>query len=124
MDQDFATAVNGVRALNLTLPTEGTGEEECLYEDEDTLQEIAQNLGAVGERVEVNGVVVVPEEEGECAFDDPRIKDWVEQIHKEYHEFLRETIYPDSPVRGPYGEGRIELKPGAQAKKQRQIRQV
>ena len=51
-DQEFATRVNEVRGLKLSIPEEaGMGEEEPLYEDDETLQEIVEALDRVGDPI-------------------------------------------------------------------------
>ena len=118
--EDHQAYIAQARAMGLTLPTQAGAPEEGLFEDEDTLAYIATQLSHAEREAQVQGVILVPEGEGE---GDEEVKRLIENIHKDYDgEVLCEKVPPGPrPVRGPFGEGEIELKPGARAKKQRPI---
>ena len=120
-----------VRAMGLGLPTEaGEYGEEILFNDEETLWLIAKKIreaagegitpAAIAQATKIQGVVLVPEGAEE---EDPEITRRSAAIHKDFNgKVLRDALFPgEQPIRGPLGEGKIELKPGAVAKKQRAI---
>ena len=110
-----------VRALKLSLPTEVGEEDEELYEDHEALQSVAAVLTR-HRPTQIAGVVEVPENQ---TLEDKRVQEMIEALHREFDgTVLRDAIFPDPPIRGPHGEGHIEIKHGAVAKKQRPIRQV
>ena len=111
LDMAQAVEANKCRAVDLKLLM-GVNEldDESLYEDEDALWEIARR---------VRGIVVVPQ--GEEVHTD-RAKELAAKIRADYEGIvLRDRIWDEKPVRGPFGEGTIELKPVAVPKKQRAI---
>ena len=119
-----------VRAMDLEIPTEAGDSDQSLREDEAALWYIAKQLRkAAGEGVtdeahaqaaRIQGVVAVPPSEKEL---DPLVLAKIEALHTDFDgKVLRDKIFPgEQPIRGPLGEGRIELKVGAIAQKQRAI---
>ena len=128
-DQRWAQ-VSQVRAMDLEIPTEAGDSSTSLREDEGALWYIAKQLRrAAGEgttkeakaqAAKVRGVVAVPPSEKEL---DPHVLARIKAIHEDFDgKVLRDKIFPgEQPIRGPLGEGRIELKVGAIAQKQRAI---
>ena len=119
-DWERLVKVNYVRSLGLTLPAYGEGEEEPSFDDEETLEFIG---GALEQSPDptmwVRGIVMVPEGE---EVKDEAVDALIQALHRDYDgEVLRDRVFPNPPARGPYGYGRIELKPGAVPKKGRAI---
>ena len=122
--------VSQVRAMDLEIPTEAGGTVSSLREDESTLWYIAKQLrraadegtteAAKAQAAKVRGVVAVPPSEKE---KEPQVLDRIKALHEDFDgKVLRDKIFPgEQPIRGPLGEGRIELKAGAIAQKQRAI---
>ena len=122
-DKEYLAHVTEVRAMALTVPVEVGEDEDPLKDDENVLEYVAQQM-IQAERAQKRsnrGIVVVPE--GEHLIDD-EVQALIAAIHRDYDGVvLKDRIEPDPPVRGPFGEGKIELKPGATAKKQRPIQE-
>ena len=122
--------VDEVRAMQLALPwIEGNDDEEepdlgeeSLREDEDVQEEVARVFleSASLPPSSAQGIVVVPPGEQATGETVDRLR---AAIRKDYEgRVLRDQIWFDKPPRGPFGEGRIELKPGTVPKKQHAIR--
>ena len=111
-----------VRSWNMSVPTEvGEPLEDYLFHDDDALRYIASVLvrSTGGTTSEVARVVQASEP---SANEDPKVNRLIEEIRASYDgTVLRESVWPNPPVRGPHGYGRIELKEGAVAKKMHHI---
>ena len=132
-ERNLWARVDQVRAMNMTLPglleevkepeedPDVFGErEESLYEDEETLMSWAQEWAKVEkELTSIQGVVMVPEGEH---VQGGEVEARIAALHQEFDDkVLRDRIWGEEIVRGPHGEGRIELKPGAEAACRRPI---
>ena len=109
-----------VRAWNLCVPTEvGEPLEDYLFHDDDAVRYIASILRVAGGDRQVKRVVQVP---GASSSTNPKVGRLIEGIRAAYDgTVLRESVWPNPPVRGPHGYGRIELKEYAEAKKMHHI---
>ena len=129
--------VQEVRAMNLTLPAEDAEDEylkeESLFEDEETLEYLANHLAVVAEldleepasTLARNRSVILTRDFGGDM--DPELLEYkkalVAALHRDFDgTVLRKDVPPENLIpRGPHGEGTIKIKPGYMAKKQRPI---
>lgn len=125
-ERELWARVDRVRAMNMTLPggledvdqeadSDVFGEyEESLYEDEETLMSWAQEWAKVEKQMaKIQGVVTVPEGEHLKGGD---VEQRITALHQDFEgKVLRDRIWAGDIERGPFGFGRIELKPGAAA---------
>jgi hypothetical protein len=126
----YLKMVEKVRALRLALPEAALGEdteepeweENPLHEDEATQETVAKELLRAAREDEARaaqGVILVPEGE---EVTSQRAEELRAALRRDFEgEVLRDRIWGERIVRGPLGEGKIELKPGSVAKKQRPI---
>jgi len=84
-----------------------------------TLRYAANELNRELPKRPVHKVIQVPEGTKE---PDSTARKLIDGIHETFDgSVLRDTVWPNPPVRGPHGYGRIELKEGAEAKKMHHI---
>ena len=113
---DISEIVQGLGAMQLSALHEVRFESDF---SEENLEELALQLvaheGLEGAQGFVQSVVVA----SDC-MQDGKVKEWVDALVEEFKEsvFSAEVVL-DKPVRGPFGEATIELKPDAQPVKQR-----
>ena len=111
--------------MGLTLPVEAGEEEIPLWDDEETLEEIANRLDKAEKESrirKIRGVVQAPDGES-FGEEEEYIKELTAALHRDFGgTALRKDVPPEFiVVRGPLCEGKIEIKPGHQPKKQRPI---
>ena len=123
--EEFQGRLTKVRAMNVHLPSlGGAGGREPLADDEDALEFVAGKLQKdKPSKASASSVVQVPDAETP---PNPLIKDLVASLHRDYDgSVLREDVPAENIIpRGPFGFGRIDLKPGAQPKRSRPIHLV
>ena len=114
--------------MNLTLPAEDFEEEDVLFEDEDALDYVAEQLTGVEEELEreTHARSVIQTRESDHEMDPDLVaytQSLIEGLHRDFDgTVMRNDVPPENLIpRGPHGEGVIKIRPGYQARKQRAI---
>ena len=106
-----------MRACKLEVPAEAGHEEQPLFNEEDTLVHVMRCLGNRFPKKKVQGIITM--QDGQTG-NSEQARTLEAELRKDYEDIvLCDRIWPDRPIRGPFGEVKIELVPGAIAKKER-----